>query len=142
VQHPTFTGGHLLVCIADGELPIFAAMIGSMKPDDHREHWNRVREGAERLAARHTIDHHEVSSWQSRSHIEHQFGGAIAADSYIVAFSGPTEHLSEVIALLIALEVGLIDQDQALHIATISDNNLFSELYGHWISYRHSQDEE
>lgn len=142
LQHPTFTGGLLLVCLAEGELPVMANLIGSMDPDDHREHWTRVREGAERLAARHAIDQNQISSWQSRSHIAHQFGGAIAAGGYIISFSGPKEHLCEVVALLIGLDLGLIDHDFAIQITEISDNRLYTELYGHWQSYCHGQAEE
>jgi len=75
-----------------------------------------------------------ISSHQSREPQNGKYGGAIiGADDNsckcVLVFSGLlTEHANETIALLVAVEVGLLTEEQAAGIAQISGNTIYFEI--------------
>lgn len=80
--------------------------------------------------------YNHISSYQSREPQNGKYGGAIIGTDdndckCVLVFSGIfTEHTNETIALLVAIEVGLLTEEQAAAIAQISGNTVYFKIVG------------
>jgi hypothetical protein len=72
-----------------------------------------------------------VSSWQSRDFDNKKYGGAIAGYDAVFSFSGLPEKLDEYLMVVLAWQLGNIDQNRIEEIARISDNEFIDQFdYG------------
>lgn len=102
-------------------------------PDDKAEiFFQNSLEKGQRLFS--NFAHQHKSSWQSRDGVT-KFGGAVFIPQLILSFSsGLLEHADEAIMLMLAINLGLGEENYCNGIARISINNIFYDLkslYGH-----------
>jgi hypothetical protein len=117
--------------VMSGQPPIIVTILGEIIGDsDKLNSWNtNSREKAERLCQ--NSDH--VSAWESRDFDDKKYGGAIKTPTgEILSMSGLPEFGDEACCLVIAMEMGWIDEVKAQEIVNISGNDLFDELYARW----------
>lgn len=125
---PPRTGGYLTVLSVEDRphsVPLLVVQIGELTTEKIIKYHAFSREKAARLALNYT-EHR--SSWQNRDPDRDQWGGAINTGRHILSFSGLPELADEALMLAVALELGLLSNQQAKQIADISDNQIFRQL--------------
>ncbi len=109
-------GGYLCVADAKTGTPLLVALIGEKSVE------TRARTYAEEKCARLATCPSHVSSWQSRDELFQRYGGAIRAGEILISFSGLPEHLDEMLAVSVAIELQKISTVEAVEILKTSDN--------------------
>lgn len=107
---------------------IFTSVHGEPTEGKFERYWHFSEEKAYRLAG--NAANHHVSSFQSRDDDHEKFPGAIRAGEYYLSFSGLPSLADEAICILAAFDVGLLTREEAIAIATISDNKFFFDAWG------------
>lgn len=103
-------------------------------PDDKAEiFFQNSLEKGQRLFSNFAHLHFHKSSWQSRDGVT-KFAGAIFIPNLILSFSGLPELADEAIMLMLAINLGLGEENYCNGIAKISGNNIFHDLKS---LYRH-----
>lgn len=101
-------------------------------PDDKAEiFFQNSLEKGQRLFS--NFAHQHKSSWQSRDGIA-KFAGAVFIPQLILSFSGLPELADEAIMLMLAINLGLGEENYCNRIAKMSSNDIFYDLkslYGH-----------
>lgn len=110
--------GHILITL----------LIGQVLHEKAVKYHGLSQEKGDRLHTRIGLGEKHVSSWQSRNPDSGLWGGAIAAENFIVSFSGMPELGDEAIVLIIAIQLKWLNQQEAEKIARVSQNPLFIQL--------------
>ena len=116
-------GGYLCVTDNLGQL-ITLTQIGQV-PDKKKPKYAQF---AQEKAVRLSKHSQHVSSWQSRNPREDMWGGAIRSSQFIFSFSGLPEEWDEACTLVIAHDVGELDNIEFNAIARISQNQFAASL--------------
>lgn len=121
-------GGYFTVCsVGDNTFPHLIIGCGDVADmEKAKATFEFSGEKAQRLAEH--PDH--LSSAQSRNFDKKKFAGAIriSQQNLILSFSGLPETCDEALMLHVAVACHLLHRDQALHIASLWDNDIYAKL--------------
>ena len=114
-----------------GKPPVVVTILGEV--NGHMEKLNSWDTNSREKANRLLQNKKHISSWQSRDFDNNKYGGAIKTPSgEIISMSGLPEYGDEACCLVLAIEIGWMQEEFAEEIVEISGNNLFLELYGRY----------
>lgn len=131
---PDMEGGYFCLTVPEKSCRFSGRFSGPMlvgRPDEQEKETYFIlsQEKADRLGVNHNLLGH-LSSFQSRDPVKNKWGGSIIVRDefncpYILSFAGLTEHENEAVMLLVGISKGWLTEIEAIHIAKLSDNEVF-----------------
>ncbi len=131
-------GGFITVVERESGNTILHAKVGTIPKVDDSEYGSKERKyrvlstkKAHQLNIFARASGH-ISGWQNRDEDKDQFGGAVAGNRFIFAFSGLTELGDEAVSLILADVFDVVD---CLAVKSVSQNWLWTALQPWWEGY-------